>query len=352
MTSITGPSAEEQVAFLGKIERLLSEGQFVATYKYALLVALADLAVEHGTDDDVPFDLPIRAIAEKFIELYWSQGAPYGSAVADGDYAVLLQNTGQQAAIITLVDSLRRESVSLVRAKSSPTWRRAVAEAVRLVTTMPLWRLQVLRNETVEFLYSKSPSRGYIRMNRGVSANLRRFHGMIVRLAQSEWLRFIQDLPANARLLGPTSDLGQFLFGSERAALMKIAEPLAEAQAGKCLYCQRPVRVGEIDHFIPWSRYSRDLVHNLVLAHKECNRWKSDLLAAETHLERWMLRNDDHGDAIGEAGSRLNFVVDLPTAVSVARWAYAHGDNLVAQAWLRDDALERLSGRWRALLGA
>ena len=34
------PSPEEQVRFIANIERILSEGSFVATYKYALLVAL------------------------------------------------------------------------------------------------------------------------------------------------------------------------------------------------------------------------------------------------------------------------------------------------------------------------
>jgi len=64
----------------GQIERLLSEGQFVATYKYALLVSIADLAVQLGRDDGSELDLSIRLIAEQFIELYWRQGAPYGRA--------------------------------------------------------------------------------------------------------------------------------------------------------------------------------------------------------------------------------------------------------------------------------
>jgi hypothetical protein len=51
MTETPPPTAADQVAFLGQIERLLSEGQFVATYKYALLVAIADLSVQHGRDD-------------------------------------------------------------------------------------------------------------------------------------------------------------------------------------------------------------------------------------------------------------------------------------------------------------
>ena len=350
MTAGTAPSAEDQVAFLGKVERLLSEGQFSATYKYALLVALADLAVESGTDDDTVLDLPIRTIAGKFIELYWRQGVPYGNAVADGDYSILIQNTGQQASIVRVINALRRAHGTLSRAKRSREWGPAVTETVRLLQTMPLWRLQVLRSETLDFLYEKSPTRGHIRLKRGVAANLRRFHGMIVRLAQAEWLHFIQALPANARLLGPTSDLGEFLFGAERGALSRIAEPLAEAQSGRCLYCQRSVRAGEIDHFVPWSRYPRDLAHNLVLAHAECNREKSDLLAAETHLERWVQRNEDHGKAISEAGAQSNLIVDLPATIGVARWAYAHGESLRARAWLRDDMVEALSGRWRSIL--
>jgi len=43
------PTPAEQIAFLGTIERLLSEGQCVATYKYALLIAIADLAVQTGS---------------------------------------------------------------------------------------------------------------------------------------------------------------------------------------------------------------------------------------------------------------------------------------------------------------
>ena len=350
MILIPGPTAEEQVAFLGKIERLLSEGQFVATYKYALLVAIADLAIKHGRDDGSELDLPIRAIAEEFIELYWRQGAPYGSEVADGSYNTLHQNTGRQAAILSIVGMLRESHGTLTRAKQSPAWTTTVTEAARLVTDMPLWRLQRLRSEVLDFLYAESPVTGNIRLKSGVAANLRRFHGIIVRLAQSEWMHFIQALPGNSQLLGPTSDLGQFLFGADRSALLRMATPLADVQEGQCLYCQRRVDNGEIDHFVPWSRYPRDLAHNLVLAHKECNRHKSDLLAAEAHLDRWLLRNQAHGAAISEAGRGANIIVDLSGTVSVAGWAYAHGASLRAATWLRGEELEPLSGRWESLL--
>jgi hypothetical protein len=44
------PTAEDQVKFLSNIQRVLSEGDFVATYKYALLLSMADIAVDHGDD--------------------------------------------------------------------------------------------------------------------------------------------------------------------------------------------------------------------------------------------------------------------------------------------------------------
>ncbi len=350
MTPIPGPTAEEQVAFLGKIERLLAEGQFVATYKYALLLAIADLAVKHGRDDGGELDLPIRAIAAEFIELYWRQAAPYGNAVADGGYNILQQNTGRQAAIVSIVENLRQAHGTLIRARQSAAWDAAVTEAARLVRDMPLWRLQRLRNEVLDFLYAASPVAGNVRLKPGVAANLRRFHAIIVRLAQTEWMHFIQSLPANSQLLGPTSDLDQFLFGADRSALLRMAAPLADVQKGQCLYCQRRVDSGDIDHFVPWSRYPRDLAHNLVLAHKQCNRHKSDLLAAETHLDRWLARNQIHGDAIGEAARTANVIVDLPGTVSVAGWAYAHCANLHAATWLQGDEVEPLSGRWQSLL--
>ena len=41
-------SADGDLEFLSKIQRLLPEGEFVATYKFALLQALADLRVYYN----------------------------------------------------------------------------------------------------------------------------------------------------------------------------------------------------------------------------------------------------------------------------------------------------------------
>jgi hypothetical protein len=73
------PSPDDQLAFLSKLQRLFAEGDFIATYKYALLIAMSDLAVEVGRDDDSSLRLTHQSLAKKFIELYWQQTAPYGS---------------------------------------------------------------------------------------------------------------------------------------------------------------------------------------------------------------------------------------------------------------------------------
>jgi hypothetical protein len=347
MTRPTAPTPAEQIAFLGNIERLLSEGQFVATYKYALLIAIADLAVQLGSDDGSELELPLRAIAEQFLELYGRHSAPYGT----GAQSVLIQNNGQQASVISIVANLQRHHGTLMRAQASPAWRGAITQTARLIRSMPLWRLQVLRNQTLDFLYERDAANDRITLKAGVAANLRRFHGMVVRLAQSEWMHFIQGLPSNAPLLGSTSDLGQFLFGAERSTLIAMTPALADAQRGQCLYCGRRVSTGHIDHFVPWSRYPRDLAHNLVLAHVECNHNKSDLLAAESHLEHWLQRNSDHDAGIVAAGRAANIIVDGPATIGVAAWAYAHNAALGAPAWSSGEIVEPLSGRWRSLLG-
>ena len=62
------PTPEEQVQFLRNIQRLLAEGLFVASYKFALVHALADLAVLHGDDTGRPLEIHTSDIAAKFVE--------------------------------------------------------------------------------------------------------------------------------------------------------------------------------------------------------------------------------------------------------------------------------------------
>jgi len=90
------PTAEEQLAFLRKLRRLLDEGTFTATYKYALLHAIADLCVTRGDGSGEAPTLTTRELADQFVRLYWRQAAPFPAA---GTNRPLKQNAGRQAAV-------------------------------------------------------------------------------------------------------------------------------------------------------------------------------------------------------------------------------------------------------------
>src|SRR6516165_2246520 len=113
------PTPEQQVQFLRNIQRLLVEGLFVATYKFALVHALADLAVLKGDDSGAPLEIETREIAAKFVELYWGQSRPF-QVGGEASGLILQQNTGKQATIISkIVDSQRECGGSLFRFQKS-----------------------------------------------------------------------------------------------------------------------------------------------------------------------------------------------------------------------------------------
>lgn len=149
------PTPDEQVLFLRNIQRLLAEGQFVASYKFALLHALADLCVLKGDDSGDPLELQIHDIAEKFVELYWQQCRPFQASGEDSGI-ILSQNTGRQAAVISKVIKAQQEcggSLFRLRQKAPDLWQSLTGDIRQVVSVMPLWKLQTVGSERLEFLY-------------------------------------------------------------------------------------------------------------------------------------------------------------------------------------------------------
>lgn len=148
------PTPQAQLDFLKNTQRLLSEGTFTATYKYALLLALADVCVERGEDTGGTFAVQTSWLAERFITYYWRQSKPYVSPIASAEPALLRQNTGQQAAVLSALTQLTGAGVSLSEIQRSPKkWTGLVGEIARIVRVMPLWKLQVIGHQPLEFLY-------------------------------------------------------------------------------------------------------------------------------------------------------------------------------------------------------
>ncbi len=349
----TPPTPEEQVQFLRDIQRLLAEGQFVASYKFALLLALADLCVLQGNDSGSPLELTIHDIAEKFVELYWPQCRPFEmGGLTTG--VILQQNTGKQAAIISGITQAQRTfggSLYRFRCAASDHWHALVCDVRRVVSVMPLWKLQTVGSERLEFLYENVGHGASITLKPGVAYCFRAFYGLIRDLIQGAWVRFVQKL--NVNQLGSLTDLGSFLFGRERRLLESYRAVLLDVQSGRCFYCHKDLqRRMDVDHFIPWSRYPTDLGHNLVLSHPSCNNAKSDHLAAEEHLAAWIERNRIHAGEMDARLAEAELPHDSAASVRIATWAYEQTEQAKGQVWVAKEVFRQLGPEWRRLLVA
>lgn len=349
-----GPTSDEQIRFLVNLQRLLAEGQFVATYKYALLLSLADIAVEKGQDDLAPLEISTRQIAEKFICYYWRQSAPYTPPLgsSEGRLRVLKQNVGKQAGIVSLVEKAKgRYEDSLPKSQQDHRrWKELVSAVNTIVKTMPLWKLQTVGRENFDFLYENKGHGNCITLKPGIASCLRKFHPLVTDLVRGAWVRYVRRF--NPELMGTSSDLHEFLFGSERANLSVVVPVLKEVQSGDCFYCHRSLSssVSHVDHFIPWSRYPIDLGHNFVLAHASCNSSKSDRLAASEHLERWAETIADRGSLLTSQFNEHGIFNDLHTSLRITEWAYRQTFEAGGLTWVNGNQLVALDPSWHSIL--
>lgn len=139
----------------------------------------------------------------------------------------------------------------------------------------------------------------------------------------------------NLPVLGQADDLESFLFETSRQSLAIIGEGLRRVSNGQCLYCRVKVQEADVDHFVPFSLYPRDLTHNFVLTHPACNRSKSDALAGRQLLDRWLEHNTTNDDAIQEIGDAAGRNTDIAASRSVARWGYGNAVFSGSHAWVR-----------------
>lgn len=338
----------DEVSFLRKLQRLLEEGDFVATYKFALLQALADLSVENEPATDGTLRLPLSMVAEKFIEYYWRQARPYRNGL------MLAQNHGRQAAILNRVALAHLDyHVSLAAARRDRAgWQRLAAAVAGTVEQMPLWKLQIVGGEPEEFLYRADNYRDrQILLEPGVADCFRSFHPFIVNMVRGAWVDHMLRIRANQELVGEQGDLSEFLFGSERRSLDEYRAVLQAYQANRCFYCdQRVTGNGALDHFIPWARYPVDLGHNFVFAHLGCNRQKRDYLAHPEHLARWREQNLDSAEELGRHFDEAVLRHDAGRTQKIAVWAYQQAELAEANVWVAADRFQRLEAGWRAAL--
>ncbi len=337
------PTPEFQLDFLNKLQRLFSEGDFTATYKFGLLIALADLAVELGRDDSAELKLPYKSIGLKFIRLYWQQATPYAG------HDVLVQNLGTQAAIIKRIADYRHAhpAHTLYTAQGSADFNGLLGDVTSTVKKQPIKYIQNLGGSTIVFLFDAGDEG--ITLLPGVAFCLRRFQPLVQQLSRSHWIDHIKSNRRNSHLLSQDSDLESFLFETSRQALTVVSAGLRKL-TNRCHYCQQTVREADVDHFIPRALYPRDLMHNFVLAHPACNRSKSDTLAARQHLENWLIFVQNNADNLSQIGHESGIVADRASMNAVARWGYSNAVAGGSQAWIKSSQYESIDDSYLGLL--
>ncbi|CAN7562782.1 HNH endonuclease [Variovorax sp. LjRoot178] len=353
MTSKAPPSAEEQLTFLTKLQRLFAEGDFTATYKFALLIALSDLAVELGTDDGAELALRTRQIAERFVQLYWRHALPYGTGRPHTGPGVLIQSLGVQAAVLTAIEEFRTRSsaTTLHEARKDALYGTLLSKVAAVVSAQPLAYLQNFGGITDPFLYER-PGRGIVMLKPNVAYCLRRFHPLVQQLSRTHWVGHIKANRRNHGILGDTGDLEDFLFEISRQSLAIIGAGLRKLDGPRCFYCGEGLQGSDVDHFVPFALYPRDLAHNFVLAHPQCNRSKSDSLAGRSHLERWLQRLTYRSPQLNEIGEVAGVTVDSRTAHRVAAWSYANAHAAEGRAWVKASTYEAIHSDHLLLLTA
>jgi 5-methylcytosine-specific restriction endonuclease McrA len=310
---VTNTDERGAIGFAEKVLELLEEGRYTATYKYAVLLALIDVCIECTQTSGAPPDvITTRQLADKIVEVYWPHTVPFASQAPP---TVLRQNTAGQAEIVSAIVRFRERHVA---DPSVPRWQSRLAaptayeRLVRLIEwkliEMPLPRLQAMgRSQRQPFIYEiywnqrvdhRDVSRyqvgdasdfdNRILLRPGVGEYLLQLSGLLRPLIQRRWAAMVAQLN---RL--EDSQLETFLFGADRTQTARIRTGLWEIQGRRCFYCDASLREpsqGQVDHFVPWSRYSDDGLDNLVVADHGCNGLKSSSLAATEHLVRWVQR--------------------------------------------------------------
>ncbi|MBM6549799.1 HNH endonuclease [Marinomonas ostreistagni] len=323
------------IDFINYVQRMLVEGDFSATYKYALLHAIADVCVE-SPNVTVNGKLPISLdlLADKMLRLYWNQARPFGGA-AQPQQLHQNSNSKKQIKIISAVQSIQATGLyNINQLYKSPHYKAVHKVAKDALKEGPLWRLQILAKQEECFLYPHDKGQQHIELKAGVAGYFREFYHLITYLARAAWIDKIISFKHNQYLVGAQANLPEFLFGQDRKALAYAKPLLQELQKNTCFYCGKTLNEhAEVDHFIPFAKYTFDLGHNFVLADRGCNNSKRDYLASYENKYKWEQTNlAHHGQLITE--QLASYVeCDADKSLAVADWAYQIAHNSAANLW-------------------
>ena len=313
-----GPAqATTRFAVRRRAASLIDSGRYSATYKFATLLAILDLAAETTDPDTGPPDvLHGRDVAARVIELYWPQSAGY-AATPDSLKRTLSQSPQNDipAKLARWRDHHRLgDGATLTDAERADPkgWANLVADLTAIVIGMPLAKLQKFgdgRNAVedrfiYDFRWAEEVKRPTVeRTDSTIAFTFGRVSASgLFGSPRCFGLWSKRNGPSGSQTATPTSSTTncstRSSSGAERIDLDRGPRSAARTPGGDCFYCLQRVRQRpEVDHSLPWSRHPDNTLDNLVAAHRACNGAKSASIAGLDHLEHWLAGSKQEGTA-------------------------------------------------------
>ncbi len=303
------------LVLLERVQNLLRDSSYTTTYKFALLRALCDLAIELP---ETTSKIALQTIAERFIHLYWRQVQKFKPPNQDTCFNIKQGS----ATILNLVQGYVRDCDGRLSNAAHKNRMRSYSKVV--AAQLKRYVVPLLQGKN-EFLYSWKPGQDSIQLFPGVLATLRRFHALLCDLIDGAWTRWVE----RRNIQVPNSDaLRNHLFGCERKNIESVREPLIQLQRGLCFYSGEKLPKSDsgnhIDHFIPWSLARHESLGNLVVCTSKVNLKWSDSLKPIKDRVRWEVRNQEHASRLEEIARTNGLRWDPCATLEIANWAYSN----------------------------
>ena len=283
-----------------RVLEVLNEGDRVATYKLALLLAI----IEWVTTNPGGEQIPTRDLAEIVLAQYYRQVRLF--PVTGGEMLELQQGSNPKLAIVSAATRLaatypQLSRIDQIKTQDQSLYNSAVRDVEATLVGQPIPRLQTVGKTHIPFLYQwnwkvkqalgpiKAAGEDHLSLVPGVRERLVSLGPLLRPIIEQFW---VWDVATWSKIDTQEVELRAHLFGSKRLSFpKKLVVGLEQLQTGRCFYCSSSVATGgEVDHFVPWSKFPNDAIENLVLACKKCNGNKSDHLCVPQFAERWLDR--------------------------------------------------------------
>jgi hypothetical protein len=271
-------------SYVGQFLEVIRQCNVDNTYKMAWARALVEISCEKEKSERVE----LSDIAIKIFKYYWNQTIYFdlnqGSNISKPpEYITEVKKQIQ----IYYEENKTKQPKHFERIDSEE--KPDIKNLVRILKQDVSWRFLNLNNKTVSLYQYQKGSDYLILPNQNV---IEEYSDIMFESINFRWTQILENFNSSPRIAKKVRvlDLQEIKRNnlSRFRPFLNISNP-----SQMCFICGKQIE-GEtpsIDHVIPWSFLFNDDIWNLVYTHHSCNSQKSNIIPAETEIERLQERN-------------------------------------------------------------